>query len=82
MTHPIDLRMQQDPGGEFWVTFDEAFMVHCERIMILKLPGWEASSGIMREIAFFHVRRIEPEWLDPGEFGILVENPEFEAAFR
>ena len=40
MTHPIDIRMKRDPGSAFWIAFDKAFMAHCGRLIVLKLPGW------------------------------------------
>jgi hypothetical protein len=81
MTHPIDVRMSHDPGSEFWVDFDEAFMTHCSAIAVLKLPGWDQSSGVKRELAHFAAKGIEPIWLEPAEFGIVPINPEFAAAF-
>jgi hypothetical protein len=81
MTHPIDVRMKHDPGSAFWVSFDEAFMAHCSRLIVLKLPGWDASAGIIREIKFFRDRGIEPEWCEPSEIGITQGAPEFEKAF-
>ncbi|WP_315780325.1 MULTISPECIES: DUF1937 family protein [unclassified Bradyrhizobium] len=82
MTHPIDVRMQHDPGSAFWVAFDEAFMAHCGRLIVLKLPGWEASSGVLKEIEFFRKRGIRPEWREPAEFGLSRDTPEFAAAFE
>jgi Domain of unknown function (DUF1937) len=81
MTHPIDIRMKHDPGSAFWVAFDEAFMAHCGRLIVLKLPGWDASSGVANEICFFRQRGIQPEWREPMEFGITENHPEFAAAF-
>jgi hypothetical protein len=81
MTHPIAVRMEHDPGSDFWVSFDEAFMAHCNRLIVLKLPGWDASSGVSREIEFFREKGIEPEWREPIEFGISKDNAEFAAAF-
>jgi Domain of unknown function (DUF1937) len=81
MTHPIDIRMKHDPGSAFWVAFDKAFMVHCARLIVLKLPGWDASSGVINEIKFFRERSIEPEWREPVEFGIIKDHPDFAAAF-
>lgn len=81
MTHPIDIRMKHNPGSAFWVRFDEAFMEHCNRMIVLKLPGWQASSGVQREIQFFRARGIEPEFREPSEFGITKDDPEFAAAF-
>jgi hypothetical protein len=81
MTHPIDLRMKHDPGSAFWIAFDKAFMAHCARLIVLKLPGWDASSGVKLEIKFFRDRGIEPEWREPIEYGITKDHPEFAAAF-
>jgi hypothetical protein len=81
MTHPIAVRMKNDPGSAFWVSFDEAFMVHCRRLIVLKLPGWDASSGIIREIEFFRYRGVAPEWCEPSKIGITKDDPEFEKAF-
>lgn len=56
MTHPIDVVMaaeHETMGSDFWVTFDEAFMVFCDEMIILALPGWTQSAGIRREIEFF-----------------------------
>jgi Domain of unknown function (DUF1937) len=82
MTHPIDIRMKQDPGSAFWIAFDKAFMAHCARLIVLKLPGWNASSGVNNEIEFFGERGIEPEWREPIEFGITKDHPDFAAAFN
>jgi hypothetical protein len=82
MTHPIDVRMEHDPGSEFWVKFDEAFMAHCNHIYVLKLPGWDASSGVAREIHYFHQRSIEPVFCDPSDFDISRLNPDFVEAFN
>jgi hypothetical protein len=82
MTHPIDVRMNHDPGSDFWVVFDETFMQYCTGVYVLKIPGWEASSGVQREIKYFTDRGISPTFLDPQEFGVSVENEEFRAAFE
>jgi hypothetical protein len=81
MTHPIDIRMKDDPGSAFWIAFDKAFMAHCTRVIVLKLPGWDASAGVSNEIRFFQERDIEVEWREPIEFGITKDHPDFAAAF-
>jgi hypothetical protein len=55
MTHPIDVALAGDRtlGSEFWVKFDEAFMSKCCEMIILKIDGWNTSSGMKREIDFF-----------------------------
>lgn len=82
MTHPIDIRMKHDPGSAFWVALDEKFMSFCDRLLVLKLPGWEASSGVAHEIEFFKSRGVEAEWAEPHEFGIGAEHPDFADAFK
>lgn len=81
MTHPIDVRMKHDPGSAFWVALDETFMGFCDRILVLKLPGWDESSGVKHEIEFFRNRGIEAEWAEPIDFGIAADHPDFAAAF-
>ena len=59
MTHPIDEIMAEEEatlGSDYWVNFDEAFMDFCAEMIILPLPGWDTSSGIKRERAFFEAR--------------------------
>ncbi len=56
MTHPIDEVMAEEGatlGSDYWVDFDAAFMTFCYAMIILPLPGWELSSGIRRERAYF-----------------------------
>lgn len=69
MTHPIDRHLADGEGtlgSDFWVDFDEAFMEHCSEMIILKIEGWEGSSGITREVEFFRtmgrpISAIEPD---------------------
>lgn len=84
MTHPIDLVLAKDGetlGSDYWVAFDEAFMQFCSRLCVLTLPGWKESSGVQRETGYFADRGIEPEYLDPADFGVTPATLEFRAAF-
>ena len=82
MTHPIDIRMTHNPGSNFWVSFDEAIMQHCSEIHVLKLPGWDKSSGVKREIEYFGEKGITPVRLEPTDYGITREIDEIKAAFE
>ena len=67
MTHPIDQILaaeEQTLGSEFWVNFDEAFMAVCSRMIILKVDGWDRSSGIRRETQWFEDHRQSIEYLE------------------
>lgn len=66
MTHPIDLVLAEDGatmGSNYWVRYDEAFMSFCTKIVVLKLPGWQASSGVKREIEFFRAAGCPIEYI-------------------
>lgn len=59
MTHPIDVVLASEDatlGSDYWVDFDEAFMDFCSEMIILDIDGWQQSSGIRREIAFFRAQ--------------------------
>lgn len=82
MTHPIDVRMKHDPGSDYWVDFDEAFMQHCSSMIVLMLPGWDESSGLKREIAYFKARELPIEFIKPEDVGISQSDADFDEAFR
>lgn len=63
-THPIDLHFVREGvnlSSDYWCDFDETFMAVCTEMAILPLPGWESSSGIKRERAYFEARGL-PIW--------------------
>jgi Domain of unknown function (DUF1937) len=60
MTHPIDLVLAAESGtlgSDYWVAFDEAFMAFCDEVVVLMIEGWDKSSGIKREIAYFQAHK-------------------------
>jgi hypothetical protein len=69
MTHPIDLVMAdagETLGSDYWVKFDEAFMEFCTEMVVLRLSGWEQSSGVKREVAYFRQRCRPVTFMDPS----------------
>jgi hypothetical protein len=42
----------------------------CSEIIVLRLDGWEISSGVAREIKFFHEHGRTVNYADPSTFGI------------
>jgi hypothetical protein len=54
-THEIDLLLADGGtlGSDYWVDFDEHFMAICDRCVVVRLPGWEDSAGVRREVAYF-----------------------------
>jgi hypothetical protein len=53
LTHSLELAMSGPRLGSFWLDFDEPFMEMCTSLCVVKLPGWEESTGVAREIATF-----------------------------
>ena len=67
MTHPIDLELagaKNTLGSEFWVGFDKTFMDRCDVFALLPLDGWQDSSGVRRELAYFRSMRKPLKILD------------------
>ena len=68
MTHPIDIVLagaSNTLGSDYWVAFDEAFMEMCSEIIVIRLDGWQKSSGVRREIAYCQERNRLVRYMDP-----------------
>jgi|GEM_PF-590188 len=52
ITHLHDVIKHGDlsAGWDYWKEFDRKMIGVCERFMILRLPGWEKSVGVMAEV--------------------------------
>lgn len=73
MTHPIDIELSEEGatlGSDYWVAFDEAFMVHCCAIVVLKTQGWDVSRGVDREIRYFREQERPVIFLEPSEIDL------------
>lgn len=49
---------------DYWQRADEALLVRCDRLIILKLVGWEQSRGIKGEIEIADRHGIPVEYLE------------------
>jgi hypothetical protein len=70
MTHPIDLVLAAESGtlgSDYWVAFDEAFMAFCDEMIVLKIEGWNKSSGIKREIEYFQAHNKPITYVEPKD---------------
>lgn len=65
--HPIALRSSLPGTWEFWKQFDLAVLKHCKQLIVLKLPGWETSTGVAAEIEFCQKNYIPITYVDPIE---------------
>lgn len=49
-SHPIAVAHDLPKGWSFWGRIDETFVHFCTAVFILKLPGWEESTGVKAEM--------------------------------
>ena len=50
-SHPISKHCKVDPTDhDFWLRQDLPWLECCDILALLKLPGWETSKGIQKEI--------------------------------
>jgi hypothetical protein len=59
-------------GGDFeyWQEFDETILGACIELWVLKIEGWEESSGIENEIRIATNLGLPVSRVDPREFGV------------
>jgi hypothetical protein len=56
-SHPVAIHGGIDPlDQQFWYDFDQAMMEKCDVLIIAHMDGWEQSTGIAHEVAFFQER--------------------------
>lgn len=49
-SHPIAQMVAMPTGFEFWREYDEAMIARCSQVLVLTLPGWAWSRGVLAEI--------------------------------
>lgn len=49
---------------EYWMQFDLNILSRCNRLLVLKLEGWDISKGVQREMQFARERDIPIEMID------------------
>jgi hypothetical protein len=67
-THPIaEAGINGTPlprGWDFWEGYDRRMLSCCDRILVLRLPGWEQSTGVQAEIKIGKELGIPVEYVD------------------
>lgn len=49
-THPIAMAGNLPPGWDYWQAYDRAMLFACNELWVVKMPGWDKSTGIAGEI--------------------------------
>lgn len=64
-SHPIEVNgMSERKNGDFWLEQDFGVLEHAKKLVVYRMPGWEVSNGVTREIAFAQEKGIPVEYID------------------
>ncbi len=55
--HPIAVRMNLDPGWEYWAEHNTFMLKACMEMLILKIDGYQTSNGIFEEVKIMRTLR-------------------------
>lgn len=69
-THPIVIRCDLPRGWDFWSRFDREFIERSEKVVVLKLDGWEASKGVAAEIEIAEEFGIQVEYMEKENLNV------------
>ena len=66
LTHnDLFARLHPEITSDQWMQFDLTILGFCNKLLILKLPGWKESKGVKREIDFANENNIPIEEMEP-----------------
>jgi hypothetical protein len=64
-SHPIEvIGMDTIEGHDFWLKQDFAVLGRCDKLIVYKMPGWDKSFGISKEIAYANDLNIPIEFIE------------------
>ena len=58
----------EPPQG--WYVFDLVFLSRCDRMEVLKLPGWRESQGVTLELATAYAMKMPVKFISPVQIGL------------
>lgn len=77
LTHNIPIDQLGIHGNWLtWKCFDHAMLSRCDRLIVLKLPGWQESKGVAAEIAHANELKLPIEWMECTEEILLMATEE------
>ncbi len=62
--HELVERRPMPSDFEFWQTYCLNLLKRCDRMVVLKIDGWEKSSGVAGEIEFCKMNNIPVDYWD------------------
>jgi len=66
--HSIACKYNMPRNYAFWQDMCETFVSKCDKVIVVMLPGWQVSVGLMGEIKFALDNGIKVEYLDPTPY--------------
>jgi len=66
--HHIAMKYDLPINFEYWAKLDEEFIKISKKLLIIKLPGWEISSGVTLEISLADKYGVPIEYIDPTNY--------------
>ncbi len=64
-SHPIEIHgIKVRKDGDFWLKQDFALLKTADELVVYKMPGWEKSYGVSKEIEFAESNGIPVSYLD------------------
>lgn len=69
-SHPIGEAGSLPGDWQFWEGYDRRIISHCDRLIVLKLPEWEKSTGVTAEIKIAIERGIPVNYMDQFTYEI------------
>ena len=67
-THPIALEGDLPLGWDYWEEYDRKMLSVCSEMFVVRLPGWEESTGVRAEMDIAKEMGIPVRYLDPHLF--------------
>ena len=63
-THPIALAGSLPGDWQYWEGYDRVIIKNCKCLLVLKMGGWETSTGVQSEIKIAKELGIPVEYMD------------------
>lgn len=64
LNHPICERHKIPGSYTFWKEYSQTLLSKCDELIVLRMPGWEESIGVLDEIRFAIQLNIPIKYMD------------------
>lgn len=64
-SHSIAAEWELPKGFDYWREYDMWFLSRCDKVLVVKMHGWEQSKGVQAEIEMATKLGIPVEYIEP-----------------